>query len=563
MDLSKAKGLYVGNTPVKYAWFNGRRVWPQGVGNDEVGLLLTGNTYVPYVEVVKGTRTITKDEVVGITFRDELNSFIMAPENVGPFYFCGANILKELPEGLPPDNLTGPQIVTNSKYGHGKEYTDILYPYLSGGPEWAVPQAKSYVFKDGTPGYLGSPYEYGKIQRHYDEINEMAAKVGLDELFPGDFSHRYWTSVLCPFNGDTRWVWIWSGPSYVDGGHGQGQFHIRPLGAFMTAEDEEKIRESLVLWYDPARQGATNENMAANPVLKDLTGNGHDATLYNFAWTEMSGVNTDDNGVNILFDGKDDYGKVERLPLFTAEPGYTILIKRKYYTNYQLASKSKIASTGAFYFDSISVAASFNKITRVAIPTTLVIWQTAHKSNGEDIVPGTAEDSDTMWIGTIRDGDARLCRMNLYSLLLFDRDLTNNEIEWVKKNMIEGEGVMKYDWARRPWNSYLTDSGDNRGTGSVTSYRLTVNAVRSSARVLETAVSLPSMQSYRIKVSNLPEGVNIKYSGVINGRETEILSISKDGIYEIPPIEEESINVGFRFDKTFENENLIIQQLLS
>ena len=290
MDLSKAKGLYVGNTPVKYAWFNGRRVWPQGVGNDEVGLLLTGNTYVPYVEVVKGTRTITKDEVVGITFRDELNCFIMAPENVGPFYFCGANILKELPEGLPPDNLTGPQIVTNSEYGHGKEYTDILYPYLSGAPEWAVPQTKSYVFKDGTPGYLGSPYEYGKIQRHYDEINEMAAKVGLDELFPGDFSHRYWTSVLCPFNGDTRWVWIWSGPSYVDGGHGQGQFHIRPLGEFMTAEDEEKIRESLVLWYDIKKQQATNEGMAATPMLRDLSGNGHDATCYNFAWSGMSGI---------------------------------------------------------------------------------------------------------------------------------------------------------------------------------------------------------------------------------------------------------------------------------
>lgn len=52
----------------------------------------------------------------------------------------------------------------------------------------------------------------------------------------------------------------------------------------------EAIRKSCVLWYDPARQGCTNEGMAANPVLKDLSGNGHDATCYNFAWSGMSGI---------------------------------------------------------------------------------------------------------------------------------------------------------------------------------------------------------------------------------------------------------------------------------
>lgn len=51
-----------------------------------------------------------------------------------------------------------------------------------------------------------------------------------------------------------------------------------------------QIKESMVLWYDLKRQGATNENMAENPVLRDLSGNGHDATCYNFAWLGMSGV---------------------------------------------------------------------------------------------------------------------------------------------------------------------------------------------------------------------------------------------------------------------------------
>lgn len=50
------------------------------------------------------------------------------------------------------------------------------------------------------------------------------------------------------------------------------------------------IKNSMVLWYDIARQGATNESMAENPILKDLSGNGHDITCYNFAWSGMSGI---------------------------------------------------------------------------------------------------------------------------------------------------------------------------------------------------------------------------------------------------------------------------------
>lgn len=37
--------------------------------------------------------------------------------------------------------------------------------------------------------------------------------------------------------------------------------------------------------------GLTNEQMAENPVWKDLTGNGHDLQMKNFAWSGMSGVN--------------------------------------------------------------------------------------------------------------------------------------------------------------------------------------------------------------------------------------------------------------------------------
>lgn len=50
------------------------------------------------------------------------------------------------------------------------------------------------------------------------------------------------------------------------------------------------VRKSMVLWYDIKRQSTTNDIMVDNPKLIDLSGNGHDATCYNFAWSEMSGI---------------------------------------------------------------------------------------------------------------------------------------------------------------------------------------------------------------------------------------------------------------------------------
>lgn len=50
------------------------------------------------------------------------------------------------------------------------------------------------------------------------------------------------------------------------------------------------LKDNIVLWYDLKRQGATNESMSQNPILKDLSGHGHDATCYNFAWSGMSGI---------------------------------------------------------------------------------------------------------------------------------------------------------------------------------------------------------------------------------------------------------------------------------
>lgn len=65
---------------------------------------------------------------------------------------------------------------------------------------------------------------------------------------------------------------------------------IGAMGCKGKATMEDKIMDSMVLWYDLAKQGATNESMAADPRLIDHSGNGHHATCYNFAWVGMSGI---------------------------------------------------------------------------------------------------------------------------------------------------------------------------------------------------------------------------------------------------------------------------------
>lgn len=55
--------------------------------------------------------------------------------------------------------------------------------------------------------------------------------------------------------------------------------------------------------------GLTNEQMAENPVWKDLTGNGHDLQMKNFAWSGMSGVGGygDENHLTFYKFTLDDY----------------------------------------------------------------------------------------------------------------------------------------------------------------------------------------------------------------------------------------------------------------
>ena len=329
---------------------------------------------------------------------------------------------------------------------------------------------------------------------------------------------------------------------------------------------KDKIMESMVLWYDLKRQGATNESMAENPVLRDLSGNGHDATCYNFAWDGMSGIGgygvtftgnwvydktnllfkeytstkavlsnkeegirptyfnlryvaenaiqfTAKTNINCTFvvehrhidstdvtyerqsiiantptkltvaaldatmyknriayfsgwwekdgdtlevellpeypnalvsDGVDDYAVVEGLPILTKERGYTIFANRTFVDlnkDGAVSSKSFNIGKGAFIFETDikeKTVASYSFSRASVIPMQSgITYLKSTESNGITIKSGNElDDSTSMYLYTIRRNDTRLACIAIYSLLLFDRDLTTEEIDWVKTNLM-------------------------------------------------------------------------------------------------------------------------------
>ena len=318
------------------------------------------------------------------------------------------------------------------------------------------------------------------------------------------------------------------------------------------------IRSAMVLWYDIARQGCTNETMQENPVLRDLSGNGHDAICYNFGWSGMSGVggydfpnlevwakNTSvivnvikankvslsssggtsgirqafskdttlklhisdinpatpvlvyrlhggDIGNELLYtiteegdctvelaynpddaynmvllsgeatfeqlplypgalvsDGVDDYAYVEGLPILTKEEGYTVVAKRKWTADLSVTPVNKCfvsdvspdgaPLSGAFTLDlELSTGNNYQNFgarSTIDIELSDIIWQTSKYYCGNPINIGSNQEGAGL-LNLFRFGASYPFQGAFYSLALFDRDLTAEEIEWVKTNLI-------------------------------------------------------------------------------------------------------------------------------
>lgn len=149
-------------------------------------------------------------------------------------------------------------------------------------------------------------------------------------------------------------------------------------------------------------------------------------------------------GGALVFDGVDDYGICVGIPILD---DYTVICRRALENNAKnvVASKSVVAGNGAFIFEYGNNATySFSEYTS-GLAVNLkdsVSYQTKNSYNGSTITVGNSDDTDTLTLGIIREGDSRLLKGAIYYFALYNKSLTPEEIETEKERLNE-------EWLKR------------------------------------------------------------------------------------------------------------------
>lgn len=197
--------------------------------------------------------------------------------------------------------------------------------------------------------------------------------------------------------------------------------------------------------------GLTNEQMAANPVWVDKTGNGHDLQMKNFAWKEGSGISDIYPGA-LVFDGVDDWAGCDNLPLLPKEKGYSIIALRNWITRYDatqykrpLISNLDTNDEGAFLIEYRKdenvndVTGSYNSFTDVYIDdNNPITWQTSSSYNGQIIKKGTSKSTNKLCICKTYFGQLSNCaNAAIWELIILDHDATEEELTKIKDYFVK------------------------------------------------------------------------------------------------------------------------------
>jgi hypothetical protein len=257
----------------------------------------------------------------------------------------------------------------------------------------------------------------------------------------------------------------------------------------------------------------------------------------------------------LSLDGINDFGKVTGLPVLK---DYTVVAKRKWLygdsvtstETGSIVSKSKVGNNGAFILEQTfnrnpprSSTFSFGTINSLMSNDKLneesFTYQTKYSYNGEAIVSGSGVDSDSMWLGTIRDGDSRFSKFALWSLMLFpyslsefllERQLRKYKAGTLYPDMIEFRPIVK---SNIPYSSisYSVNPGVYVTEGSTVTITITLsNASDKLIGVSSNAISDISISGdngvYEVtgKVTKSPQKISIVISSYLTmlGNETLI-----------------------------------------
>lgn len=194
--------------------------------------------------------------------------------------------------------------------------------------------------------------------------------------------------------------------------------------------------------------GLTNEQMAANPVWVDKTGNGHDLQMKNFAWKEGSGISDVYPGA-LVFDGVDDYGVCDNFPILTKEKGYTVVALRQRISTGEgicglVSNVKNWFKDGAFILEySYTKNSYFNRPVSFGaiggekdLPHILT-YQTSKSYNGVSIAVGSFIGTDQLYVGKTDNIIGNRTNAAIWELVFLDHDATEEELTKIKDYFVK------------------------------------------------------------------------------------------------------------------------------
>lgn len=216
------------------------------------------------------------------------------------------------------------------------------------------------------------------------------------------------------------------------------------LGEWLLPEGEPSgpsFHQSLVdAWF---MSGLSNVDKPSS--IRGVKGN--EMQLKNFVFTSESGFGEGSYEGALVFDGVDDYGICNNLPILD---DYTVICRREIINKdyYSVASKSTVFGKGAFIFELIQGRTnhcySFAADNQISLHNSEISWQTKNSYNGSTITVGNADDTDTLTLGIIiiEDESRRFLKGAIYYFALYNKSLTPEEIETEKERLNE-------EWLKR------------------------------------------------------------------------------------------------------------------
>ena len=245
----------------------------------------------------------------------------------------------------------------------------------------------------------------------------------------------------------------------------------------------------------------------------------------------------------LCLDGINDFGKVTGLPVLK---DYTVVADREIaLVKGGVVSKSYNNSNGAFIFNNSDTGNDYTYSFGSNNPldsenySRKICYQSKYIYNGNPIQAGAGVDSDSMWLGTIRDGDNRFSKLALWSLMLFayslsefllERQLRKYKAGTLYPDMIEFRPVIK---SNIPYSSvsYSVNPGVYVTEGSAVTITITLsNASDKLIGVSSNAIGDISISGdngvYEItgKVTKSPQKISIVISSYLTmlGNDTLI-----------------------------------------